>query len=98
MTERTAPTPFFATTNPTDPNHPAFTFTIVAYIKAPTLIHRETNPIEFFIQRKADDDAFRLLATPTLWNRFITLGYHAATGKEFEAIWNNRFVDPLRFH
>jgi hypothetical protein len=98
MTERTAPTPFFATTNLTDPNHPAFTFTIVAYIKAPTLIHRETDPIEFFSQRKADDDAYRLLATPTFWNRFITLGYHATTGKEFETIWKNRLVDPLRFH
>ena len=98
MTERTAPMPFFATKNPPDPNHSAFTFTIVAYVKTPTLIHRETEPIESFTQRKADDDAYRLLATPTFWSRIITLGYQATTGKDFEIIWSNRFMDPLRFH
>ena len=90
--------PFLATKNPPDPNHSAFTFTIVAYVKAPTLIHRETESIESFTQRKADDDDYRLLATPTFWNRFVTLGYHATTGKEFETIWSNRFQDPIRFH
>ena len=62
------------------------------------LIHRETESIESFTQRRADDDAYRLLATPTLWNRFITLGYQATTGKDFETIWSNRFQDPIRFH
>ena len=98
MSEGTAPLPFFATDSSPDTNNPAFDFASFAYVQIPLAIHRDTETIEAFKQRNADDEAYQQSVAPTDWHRFTTLGFQATTGKDFDSIWRKRYDNPLRFH
>lgn len=70
MTDGTASLPFYASDNPPDIHHPAFDFTMVAYVQAPVMIYRVTDPPDTIAQRKANDEAYRRTVALSVWNRF----------------------------